>query len=80
MSNLSVNVLSVLSSSRIEGNKVFLPDSQLDRKSYQDVNKVLDALGGKWSKKEKAHLFNDDPTDQLEEVILLGRVERKRIH
>ena len=78
MSNLSVNVLSVLSASRIEGNKVFLPDIQLDRKSYQDVNKVLDALGGKLSKKEKAHLFNDDPTDQLEEVILLGRVERKK--
>jgi len=78
MSNLSTNVLSILSASRIEGNKVFLPDIQLDRKSYQDVNKVFDALGGKWSKKDKAHLFNDDPTEQLEEVILLGRIERKK--
>lgn len=78
MSNLSTNVLSILSASRIEGNKVFLPDIQLDRKSYQDVNKVFDALGGKWSKKDKAHLFNDDPTEQLEEVILLGHIERKK--
>lgn len=78
MSNLSTNVLSILSASRIEGNKVFLPDVQLDRKSYQDVNKVFDALGGKWSTKDKAHLFNDDPTEQLEEVILLGRIERKK--
>ena len=78
MSSLSTNVLSILSASRVDGNKVFLPNVQLDRKSYQDVNKVLDALGGKWSKKEKAHIFNDDPTEQLEEVIMLGRVEKKK--
>ena len=56
MSNLSINVLSVLSASRIEGNKVFLPDIQLDRKSYQDVNKVLDALGERWIRKFEQHL------------------------
>lgn len=78
MTNLSTNILSILSASRIDVNKVFLPDVQLDRKSYQDVNKVLDALGGKWSRKDKAHIFNDDPTEQLEEVILLGRIERKK--
>lgn len=78
MTNLSTNILSILSASRIDGNKVFLPDVQLDRKSYQDVNKVLDTLGGKWSRKDKAHIFNDDPRDQIEEVILLGRVEPKK--
>lgn len=35
---------------------------QLDRKLYQDVNKVLENFGGKWNKKAKRHLF-ESPED-----------------
>lgn len=75
---LSENTLSVLSASRIVGNKLYLPDVQLDRKNYTDVNKALDAIGGKWSKKDKAHLFADSPAEQLEEIMLTGEVSPKR--
>lgn len=53
---------------RIEGNNVFLPE-QLDRKTYEEVNKALTGIGGKWNRSAKAHVFPSDPT------ILLGRVQ-----
>ena len=34
---------------------------QLDRNDYVKVNKALEALGGKWNRKAKAHLFDEDP-------------------
>ena len=51
----------------IEGNKVFLP-GQLDRKTYLAVDKALKGIGGKWNRKEKAHVFSEDPSE------LMGRV------
>lgn len=53
---------------RIEGNNVYLPE-QLDRPTYQSVNKALTGIGGKWNRKAKAHIFPSDPT------TLLGRVQ-----
>lgn len=38
---------------------------QLDRDKYMAVDKVFRALGGKWNKKAKAHLFDKDPREQL---------------
>ena len=43
-------VLDVLGNCRVEENVLFLP-ANLDRKVYTDVNKVLEALGGKWNRK-----------------------------
>lgn len=65
-------VLDVLSRCRVEDNKVFLPDEQLERKLYLDVNKVLSALGGKWNRSAKAHLFPDPVGDNLELVVASG--------
>lgn len=42
---------------------------QLDRKLYVDVNKVLEACGGKWNRKAKAHLFTEDPEPIIAAVI-----------
>lgn len=38
---------------------------RLDRKLYVKTNKVLEALGGKWSRKAKAHVFERDPRPAL---------------
>lgn len=38
---------------------------QLDRKAYVAVNKALAALGGKWSRQARAHLFVTDPRPQI---------------
>jgi len=42
---------------------------QLDRKSYEAVNKALEAMGGKWNKSAKAHLFATDPRPSVEGLI-----------
>ena len=69
-------VLTVLSTVEIEGNKVRIT-AQLDRKLYLAVNKVLDRIGGKWNTKAKAHVFDVDPTERLEVVINSGVLDPK---
>ena len=53
----------------IEDNVVKLPDVQLERPLYMEVNKALQGIGGKWNRKEKGFLFPTDP------AVLLGRVQ-----
>lgn len=65
-------VLAVLSGLLIEGSSVKITE-QLARPLYNRVNEVLEALGGKWNKKAKAHLFDDDPEDRLDDAIITGR-------
>ena len=61
---LTPEIESVLRTARIEGNKLYLT-GQLDRKTYQDVAKFIELCGGKWSKKDKAHVFVSDPNKLL---------------
>lgn len=42
---------------------------QLDRPTYVNTNKILEALGGKWNRSKKGHVFNSDPRSQLEATI-----------
>lgn len=62
---LTPEVHSVLENSQIDATSVRLPAGHLDRKLYEQVNKVLLAAGGKWNKSAKAHLFTIDPRSQL---------------
>lgn len=76
---LSDPVLSILSTVRIEGNTVFLTCGMLSgdkegRKLYLDVNVALEALGGKWNRNAKGHVFDSDPTDKIDGAILTGKV------
>ena len=66
-------VLNILESCRIDGQEFYLP-GQLDRKTYLDVNKVIELCGGKWNRGAKCHLFSEDPTGLIETVILTGEV------
>lgn len=66
------DVANVLANSRIESNKLYLPGTQLERKLYMAVNKVLNAIGGKWNRSEKAHIFKQNVEDIVEEILLAG--------
>ena len=55
-----------------------LPDVQLDRKAYTEVNKGLAAMGGKWNRKIGGHLFDIDPREQIEELLKTGHVVVER--
>ena len=69
---ISNDVANILSNSIVEGNKLFLPKGQLDRKLYVSVDKVLKAIGGKWNRKGKAHLFPESPENIIEEILQTG--------
>lgn len=59
------DVLEVLSRSKIKDKCLKLPNETLDRDLYIKVNKVIELAGGKWSRGEKAHIFNEDPREKL---------------
>lgn len=47
----------------------------LDRKTYVELNKVLEACGGKWNRSAKLHLFPGDAAEALDGVISTGEVK-----
>ena len=71
---VSNDVLAVLSAAQANENQVQLV-GQLDRALYAKVNKVLEAAGGKWDRKAKAHVFGAPAADRLDQIILSGSVE-----
>lgn len=77
---VSQDVLSVLDRATCDGNALSLVAlGQLDRKLYTDTNKVLEAAGGKWNRKAKAHLFEGLASEAVEPIILTGEiVDRKQ--
>ena len=71
------SVLEVLDRAETDGPRLILTGT-LDRKLYLDTAKVLEAAGGKWSRKERAHLFDGDAAEAIEPVILTGEVVSKK--
>jgi len=69
------NVLAVLADCTVRGNTLFLPPEQLERKLYESVNKCLVNIGGKWNRTAKGHMFDYDPTEALENLVLTGETE-----
>ena len=49
--------------------------AQLERKSYEAVNKVLELLGGKWKRSAQGHSFEDDPAVVVANALEAGTVE-----
>jgi hypothetical protein len=45
---------------------------QLERSLYEKVNKALTALGGKWNRGKKAHLFPLDPRGKVDGLLSSG--------
>lgn len=68
-------VLAVLSRAHTTGNALVLV-GQLERGLYQKTDKVLEAAGGKWDRKARAHLFPGDAAETVEQIILSGEVAR----
>lgn len=68
-SKIDNDVIEVLDRCTVTSTTLFLPTEQLDRALYVKTNKCLEALGGKWNKKSKGHVFDYDPSNQLEVVI-----------
>ena len=65
------DVIEILKGAETDGNKLRITQ-RLDRMMYQKVNKIIAGLGGKWSAKEKAHIFEKDIGEIIREVCASG--------
>lgn len=78
---ISDEILAILSKCAVEETILFLPQEQLDRKTYLAVNKCLSNIGGKWNRKAKGHVFDHDPSDDLDSMLLTGEtVDMKKVY
>lgn len=71
-------VRDVLNRSTITALTVQLPNEQLERKLYIEVNKVLEAAGGKWDRRTRSHVFTSDPRAKLGLAMETGQIVSKK--
>lgn len=65
-----------LTTMTVEGNSAKL-SAKLDRADYTKVNKILEALGGKWNKKANSHVFaNGDPEEAIASYLETGKLDK----
>lgn len=76
--NIEPIVLDILDRSQVEGRILRLPPEQLDRKTYEAVNKIIVIAGGKWNKKSKGHVFGYDAADVIDSILLTGTIQNIR--
>jgi predicted RNA methylase len=75
-SQLSPAAVDALRAATITPTSVILNTGQLDRTVYEEVNKALARIGGggKWNRRQRAHLFPYDPSDELNALLADGRM------
>lgn len=71
-------VHNVLAQCRADGNRVYLPDTQLDRALYVQVDEVFKRLLGKWKGgRTRAHIFPYDIEEMLAALVASGNMPVK---
>ena len=70
-------VIEILERAQYSGDELRILEP-LDRKTYVACNEVLEAAGGKWNKKAKAHIFESDAYQLLDPVFVAGQIEIPR--
>lgn len=71
------DILAAIDGARIDGDTLTLVD-QLERKTYQEVARVIEAAGGKWNRARKAHVFPGSAAEAIEPVLLTGEVTNRK--
>lgn len=66
------SIIEILERSRLDGAMLMLPPTQLDRNTYTAVNKVIEAAGGRWDRKARAHVFDGEAADTIDPILLSG--------
>lgn len=67
------DVADVLRRSTVVGATIVLPQGQMARPLYAATDKALTALGGKWCKRARAHVFPFDPSEKLAAALSSGK-------
>lgn len=71
---ISTEHLLILEAGACHGECFFLR-GHLDRKTYTKINEILEACGGKWNRKARAHVFPIDAAEAIDQVITTGEVQ-----
>ncbi len=58
----------------IDGNRLVLTGPRMNPRLYQQINEVLEAVGGRWTTQAGAHLFPVDAAEALAPVLETGQV------
>ncbi|MFF9003734.1 hypothetical protein ACF1GW_39215 [Streptomyces achromogenes] len=58
----------------IDGRRLVLTGPRFDSQLYQQINDILEAVGGRWTTSEGAHLFPVDAAEALAPVFATGEV------
>lgn len=74
---LSPCVADILSRAQISGRSLSILE-QLDRPTYESVNRVLSAMGGKWSRKDRAHIFPVDAASVVASALNSGKAVNRQ--
>jgi len=70
---IDADILAILAQLDCEGDLAKQYPNQLDRPTYTRLNKVLTALGGKWTRGRKGHVFQSgDAAAALDNAITFG--------
>lgn len=67
---LTPEIVEILRRATIIGKFLYLPGDQLPRHLYQEIDKALQNLGGKWDTKTKAHRFIADPSCKVSQALV----------
>lgn len=68
---IAKEIIDLLAKCEVEGKTLKITE-QLDRKTYGQLNNVLTAIGGKWNAKQRVHLFQEDVSEMIENIINTG--------
>lgn len=71
------DIVEILRNVEIQGNLVRITQ-KLDPKVYLACSKILQALGGKWSRKSQATEFHTDAGPLLEKALSAGKADKRQ--
>ncbi|WP_051856126.1 methyltransferase [Streptomyces sp. NRRL S-1868] len=71
---VSIDVLDAIRAADIHGTHLTLTGPRMGPRLYSRVNEVLEAVGGRWTKSEQAHVFPIDADTVLAPVLESGEV------
>lgn len=73
---VSRDELAVLAAATIDDAGVLYLPGQLERKLYEAANRIIEALGGTWSRKAKGHVFDQHPGERIDAVLQSGIIPK----
>ncbi|RXS84175.1 SAM-dependent methyltransferase [Streptomyces sp. TM32] len=71
---VSAEIIDALQQADIDGRRLVLTGPRMHPTMYQRVNEVLEAVGGRWTRNQGAHVFTVDAADAIAPVIATGQV------